>query len=138
MGLRMQITGALLTCFSIPTAVEAQQQHLNELRECPAAAISIEAVGLCLSDTRIAVRSISAFEQIYPPLVHGVVEGCSRRVSNVALVASCIFDVVKTAVEVDESRPRGTLLNDEPFNVLADKMLFKKYSQQLRAIELSR
>ncbi len=91
---------------------------------CKSTSGTFVAIAKCLPDAHVALKTMDAFETIYPASAQPLRLKCiERNEGNVVGAATCLTEAINAAIGLKASLPKGSNLDDAIFESVSDTTL---------------
>lgn len=126
--MRTMFLGISLLLATAPT-VYAQSSKADQraVDACKAQSPSFVQVADCLPAAHVAFKTLDAFDTIFPAEGHPLKSKCIElNAKNIVGAAICVTNAIDKAVDLKQSLPDGTTLEDPVFEAVSNADLAKK------------
>ncbi|OOG61990.1 hypothetical protein B0E45_31790 [Sinorhizobium sp. A49] len=97
---------------------------------CKATTGTFVGVADCLPNAHLAVKTLDAFEKLYPEPAQALRTKCAERnEGNIIGTAACVTEAIRAALDLKEALPTGTTLDDPVFEAVSDSALSVKLDE---------
>ncbi|MHA4731175.1 hypothetical protein [Ensifer adhaerens] len=101
---------------------------------CKATTGTFVGVAECLPDAHVAVKTLDAFEKLYPAAAQTLREKCAERnKGNTVGTSVCVTEAIRAALDLKKALPTGSKLDDPVFEAVSDTALSEKLDQAREA-----
>lgn len=103
---------------------QKNQADPRALEACKAQSGNFVDIADCLPDAHVAVKTLDAFEKLYPPAAAALKDRCIElNKPNISGAATCVSEAIRSAIGLKASMPEGASLDDPIFDAVSDEKL---------------
>jgi hypothetical protein len=130
-GLMLKLASALIIVVALASPISAQTKaDPRAVDACKARSPTFVQVADCLPAAHVAIKTLDAFDSIYPATAQPLKAKCvERNPGNISGAWICVTEAVDKAVSLKQSLPAGASLDDPIFAAVANEDLAKKLQE---------
>lgn len=121
-----------LAAMSSGLAANATDQKADPraVEYCKATSGTFVAVAECLPNAHVSIKTLDAFENIYPAAGQPLRTKCAElNEGNIIGTATCVTEAVSAAIDLKETLPAGSRLDDAVFEAVSDPALGRQLDE---------
>ncbi|KQU96777.1 hypothetical protein ASD00_18165 [Ensifer sp. Root31] len=124
----------LMMSVGIPANASGEKADPRAVDYCKATTGNFVAVAECLPNAHVAIKTLDTFDKLYPVAAQPLRTKCAERnEGNVIGAAACVTEAVGAALDLKESLPAGSKLDDPVFDAVSNADLSKKLDEAKEA-----
>lgn len=103
------------------------------LEQCKATSPTFVQIAECLPDADVSFKTLDAFASIYPPAAAPLKDKCLELNKDDATgAATCVTAAIKSAIDLRQSLPSGSNIEDPVFNAVSDQSRSQKLDSVIK------